>query len=652
MASAISIGLSGLTVNQQMLDLAGQNISNANTPGYHRQVAELAMRSLGQKVGAGVEITQVRRIINNALENAITQNTFSSSDVATQLDAFRQIEAQLNPGEGSLFDLMEKFFNQAETLSGQPTDMAQRRVLLSLGADLTSQFNTQVESLRNLKSALDTQVSQWVNDINSLGQRIAELNRAVQRNTIGGTNASDLSDQRDRLIQQLAELADVKTISQEFGSVNVFVAGVPLVLNSSSLPLQSRIDNHNQVQITLQGQSDPLRVNGGKLAGALYIRNEVLPEVANHIDSLAQTLVQNIDAAHATGIGLTGPFHLLYGQRAVANVAVPLSQAGLTIPAHAGKIYVSVTDAATGQRTVSEVAIDPAVQSLQDVAASLSGIPHLQAVVDTQNRTLTLIAQPGYSFDFANHFATGAENLALGGTSLPAVQGVYSGTNNDTYSFNVVGSGTVGVSTNLTLEARNGAGDLIASWNIGQGYEPGSALSPLQGVRVSMAAGTVNAGDSFTTRVVADSDTAGLLPALGINSFFVGGPGTYQVRADLLAHPELIAASQTGEVGDGANLRAMAALRDQKLLANGSANFRDYYSSLVAEVGSHVEDLNVRQTAQTDFGQRLEAQRQGISGVDPNEELVRMLQFQKAYQFSGRYLAVIKDTLDELLRLV
>ena len=39
--SALSTGLSALRVSQQLLQLTGQNIANANTPGYHRQIAEL-----------------------------------------------------------------------------------------------------------------------------------------------------------------------------------------------------------------------------------------------------------------------------------------------------------------------------------------------------------------------------------------------------------------------------------------------------------------------------------------------------------------------------------------------------------------------------------------------------------------------------------
>src|SRR5438876_8744183 len=113
MGATSSIGVSGMSVSQRLLDLIGQNIANANTEGYHRQVASLAERTTGQEVGLGVEITQVRRMIDQALENATTRNTFESQDVTTQLDTLKQVEANFTLGDGSISDLLERFFNAA-----------------------------------------------------------------------------------------------------------------------------------------------------------------------------------------------------------------------------------------------------------------------------------------------------------------------------------------------------------------------------------------------------------------------------------------------------------------------------------------------------------------------------------------------------------
>src|SRR5207249_8310350 len=129
-------------------------------------------------------------------------------------------------------------------------------------------------------------------------------------------------------------------------------------------------------------------------------------------------------------------------------------------------------------------------------------------------------------------------------------------------------------------------------------------------------------------------------------------PGNLAVRSDLLDNPDRLTASRTGQPGDGSNLLRLAALRDNPLLANGNATFSQFYADLTADVGSRVQDLDQRQSAQEVVGNRLQAEQQSVSGVDPNEELTRLLQFQRSFQYSAKFLTVVHDTLDDLLKLV
>jgi len=194
---------------------------------------------------------------------------------------------------------------------------------------------------------------------------------------------------------------------------------------------------------------------------------------------------------------------------------------------------------------------------------------------------------------------------------------------------------------------------VIASLNIGQGYQPGSTLQVGNGVTVQLSSGTANNGDSFTTRVVANPDTAGLLTALGINTFFTGNnANNIAVQPNLVNNPAQLAASRTGQPGDGSNLQRMAALADQPLLANGTQTFSQFYGSMVGDAGTQVKQLSDQQSAQQLIGQRIEAQQQAVSGVDPNEELVRELEAQRAFEMASRYISTVNTTLDSLFRIV
>lgn len=647
-----SIGLSGLLTSQRLIDLTGQNITNANTAGYHRRVARLAVRTTGQETAMGVEITNISRTLDQSLEQAVTRSTFAFHDLDAQLGVLRQIEVELNPGTGSVADLLERFFNQSEELAGHPDDLTRRRAVIQTANSLTERLNSLFNNLETLRANLSERLERGVNEVNRLTTNIAQLNAAIQKNTVQGVNAEDLSDRRDQLINELAQWIDVRVLTLEHGSVNVLAAGLPVVLGSQKIDLQMSLDGEGNTVLAAAGVPASLNVTGGQLRGLLEMRNQTTRSVQDSLNEFALSLVRTIDGVQATGLGFGGPFNELRSLRAVNNANVPLSQAGLAIPPKAGTLSVSVTDLATGQRSMTQIAIDPATQSLQDLASALSSIPHLQAIIDPQTNALTIVAAPGFAFDFAGRLSTTPDSTTLSGTSTPQLGVAYTGTSNEQFTFKVVGSGTVGVTPGLSLEVRNAANQVVATWNIGQGYQPNTDLPTLQGVRLQLGSGTVNDGQAFVVHAVVDPDTADILPALGLNGFFRGEElGKLSVREDLLAESGRLATSRTGFPADGTNWQRLADARDQALLSGGTRTFRSFYAELAANVGAQVQDVQQRHAAEESLGRSLEAERQGVSGVDTNEELMRLVQYQRAFQLSGRFLNIVNELMDELLRL-
>jgi flagellar hook-associated protein FlgK len=292
------------------------------------------------------------------------------------------------------------------------------------------------------------------------------------------------------------------------------------------------------------------------------------------------------------------------------------------------------------------------------VAKALSGVKNLQAVVDTQTNTLRIVAQPGFAFDFAGRLASAPDTSAITGTTTVQIVGTYTGTKNDALTYRVAtsppgGSGTIGVTPGLTLQVQDSAGNAVASLNIGQGYQPGSPLQVGNGVTLQFTAGTANDGDQFTTRVTSNPDTSNILAALGINSFFTGtNAANLAVQPNLVQDPTQLAASQTGQPGDASNLQRIATLRDSTVLTNGTQTFEQYFSSVVGNIGTQVQQATQQQTAQHALGQQIQAQQQSVSGVDPNEELVQMLQYQRAFQLASKYISTVNSTLDSLMQLI
>ena len=652
--SGLWIGLSGLTVNQRLIDLTGQNITNAGTPGYHRQVADLAALAYGQLVGAGVAIQGVTRYTDSLVDGAVNQNNTELQNLTSQLTTMNQVQSYLASGSGSLDTLLTQFFNQVSQLTAHPDDAAQRAVVLKSASSVTNQINSLAGNFTQVKTGLNSQLQQTVTQINTLSSQVADLNGQIQTATTQGLTVNDLLDRRDQLVNQLAGYINIRTINQGQGQETVLAGGVPVVIGNQATALQFSVDTTDHAVISAAGSSQtPLNVTGGQVGGLLAVRNTTLPDYQNRLNTLAGQLVQGLDETQATGLPLSGPFTQLAGQRAVSDPSVPLAQAQLAFPPQAGTLTVSVTNQATGQRTTSQITIDPTTQSLQGLATAISGIPNLQGVVNAQTNTLTILAKPGYAFDFAGRLSTQPDTSAISGTAAPQISGNYTGTANDNYTFNVVGSGTVGVTPNLTLQVKNGSGSVIGSYNIGQGYSPGSPLPAVNGVVVSLGAGTVNNNDRFGVKVTAKPDTAGVLTSLGLNTLLTGDQaGNLAVRSDVLANPQLLAASRTGQAGDASNLQRFLQFRDTPVLNNGTQTVGQYYAGLVGDAGALTSQLNQNQTAQQALGRQLVSEQQSVEGVDVNEELVRLTQYQQAFQAASQYISVVNNTLSELFGIV
>ncbi len=651
---AFSIGLSALSTSQKLLTLTGQNIANASTPGYHRQVADLAPLVLGvSSQGDGVTVASVTREVSTPLETALLNNTYESHNVSTQLDNLRQVQSALAPGAGGIDSLLSSFFNQVQQLAASPTDQAQRSIVVNTASDLAGALNSTGNQLLKTTEALDVSGAKLADNLNQYARQIADLNGQIERVTASGQQPNDLLDQRDQLITQVAQLVDVRVIPTNFNQVTVLAAGAIVVAGTQTLPLQYQVGANNQAALVQAGQSSgqALNVTGGQAAGLLQLRNDDLPQIRARLDTVARALVQGVDEAQATGVGLTGPLTSTTGTRGVSQATVPLSQAGLAFPPTAGTLAVSVTQATgpnAGSRTLYRLNIDPATQNLNDVAAALSGIPNLTATVNPSNNTLQITAANGYAFDFAGRIPSAPTNVT--GSIAAQVSGSYTGAGNDTYTYKVSGPGTVGQTAGLALNVYDGQSNLIGSLNIGQGYKPGSALPAVNGVTTSVAAGALTGSESFQVPVTANPDSGNLLTALGVNSVFTGDSATtLGVRPDLLSHPELLGGSLNGDAGDGSNFTKIAKLQNATTLAGGTQTVGQYFAGLVGDVGARVQSLSNQQTAQAALGQQLSAQQQSVSGIDTNEQLTNLLQYQRSFQMASEYISVVNQTLTTLL---
>jgi flagellar hook-associated protein 1 len=470
--STIGLSANALNVASLGLQVTGNNIANANTPGYIRQrllqVPAPTYQYGGLLLGLGVEAQGVVQVIDKFLAERMRQ---ASSDLAsgeTQESTYTQLESLINElGDNDLSTSLTSFFNSIQDVLNQPESTSVRNVAVQQGRALTESIRRLDQQVRSLHQDVDQQIAGTADEINSLLSEIADLNVKIVEAEGGSVSPSDavgLRDRRGQALAKLAEITDIRTIEQPTGDVTVFSGGEYLVSLGNYRPVkvvQSVEDGLQASEIRITELDSPITAGGGRLAGLITSRDTVLKEFLDNLDQFTQTLIFEFNKVFASGQGLIG-FASLTSEFAVSDVAAALDQAGLAFRPANGLFQVQVYNQQTQQRQTVDVRVDlnglDIDTSLADLAAQLDAIDGISATI-TPDRKLQITSDaPQVSFAFA------------GDTS-----GVLAALGLNTF-FTGTGSADIGISQVVRSDPRKFA---VSSGGIGEDTANGEVLANL-----------------------------------------------------------------------------------------------------------------------------------------------------------------------------
>ena len=184
--------------------------------------------------------------------------------------------------------------------------------VLRAARNLSDRFEYMGDRLDSLRTATNKDMKSMVGQVNEIAKGIAELNNAIVRSREVTTKpANDLLDQRDRLVQQLSELINVKTTIQEDDRMNVFVGnGQTLVVAdiASELKVEPNEFDPTQTEVVFVGAAGNTVItqylSGGALGGLTKFRNEILDPTQNELGRIAIGVAQTFNAQHKLGMDL------------------------------------------------------------------------------------------------------------------------------------------------------------------------------------------------------------------------------------------------------------------------------------------------------------------------------------------------------------
>jgi flagellar hook-associated protein 1 len=619
---AMNASLSGLRVTQSQLEVVSNNIANVDSVGYTRRQLDVTQRVTGERT-SGVLSGGVQRRLDVLVQKQLRTETAGAAFTDVKARYGQQLDRLFGaPGSaGSLDTTVNSFASSLQALTSNPSDFTTRAQVVANAQALASTLNGLSSDIQALREGAESRIADGVQRANQALAAIAEVDRKLASNgSISATSAA-LLDERDKAIQELATLIDIRVINQDNGKVNIFTnSGLQLYSGEpSSLsfdPRSTLTANNLFTQDPLTRGVGTIRLNGvDVIAGKLFRSGEIAAEIDMRDNVLveAQAQLDDLAAALAASLGDRNPStSVTNGLNAGFDVDLKDVLAPGTLAMKAGNTLSVEVNTPTGPRRFQFIATD---------GTAPNPIP----------------AEQGEGGATVIRFDRGA--------GFAGLQAAVSGALGGGFSVTLQPGNVLRV---LDATAGNSVSNVRASFSV-------SGLTG-EGPELQM----------FVDTGVGNTTYTGSLD--GVNPQKRGFAGRIGINANLLSDSSKLVVYNTtpGSVtpqGDGTRPRL---LLDR--LANAQRGFSaasgigdgvtGYRSSVVDFARRVVEDQasNANSAINIDEGQKIvlrsvEARFSEVSGVSIDQEMSDLVQLQNAYAANARVVSAIKELFDVLLRI-
>ncbi len=438
--STLQIAKNALFASQAGIQVAANNIANADTPGYVREKLVQApgptQRIGGIATGTGVQVLGVVREVDRFLQERLWSASSDLGNGDVQEKVYLELEAAIGElTDSDISTAMTEFFNSINDVLNQPEDPAVRNLAILRGDGLASQLRSLDSRVQDLREMANERILNAATEVNKLVTEVATLNMQIIEIEQGGAIVSDavgLRDKRDKALGELAQLVNIHVEEQATGAVNVFVGGDYLVFDGATQLINPvTVVNHGlaAAELRLSKSDATLRATSGELAGLLTARDDILLGFTDQLDSFTGTMIFEFNKLHTSGQGLSGYTEMLSEQR-IENSNLPLDESGLPFTPVHGSFQVQVVNKETGATQTHDVFVrlngldDDTTYA--DLAQTLDDISGLSATITLEGQLRLESDSEGLEFVFGSDSSGVLAALGLGtfftGTTAEDVQ--------------------------------------------------------------------------------------------------------------------------------------------------------------------------------------------------------------------------------------
>lgn len=314
MSDLLSIGYSGLKAYSRALSTVGDNIANAQTPGYARRRLELMEALAGGDTTltrssirpGGVEIRGIDRSVDAWLIEDSRISFGGAERSATRLDWMNKVEGALSDDTNGIKTGLTKLFTTADLLTADPSNQTLRTQFLQAADDVASGFRTAAGQLSDMAEGVSGAAESEVDQFNTNLQALEQINIGLRKARPGSSNEASLLDERDRLLDRLSAQGGVKATFDERGAVTLRVSGSGDLLVGGGVVTPITVTTAADGRLSYAvGGGAPFTTTTGSLAGLAEAASHIADQRAG-LDAMATQFANQINAAHQGGLDAAG----------------------------------------------------------------------------------------------------------------------------------------------------------------------------------------------------------------------------------------------------------------------------------------------------------------------------------------------------------
>jgi flagellar hook-associated protein 1 FlgK len=675
----LNIGSQAVLANRTALTTVSQNIANASTEGYSRQNAIFASVNGRQ----GTYIQDIDRATNQFISQQYWSDLSNYNSLNLTDSLISQTDNLLASSSTSISAQLDTYFTSMQNVVDDPTSLANRKLYIEETSALTRRFNSLSDQLMVQNDSVNATMKAATGNLSEYANSVALLNDQIEQLTSKGQPVNELKDQRDVLVNKIAELVDINIVEQG-EQYNMFIGnGQPLVVGSTvnSVELRTGNPDNSQPQVFLKMSGSEMnitqQVSGGVLGGVKEFRNNVLNPSLNELGRIALTLADETNTQHRKGMTLDNEL----GGDVFTDINSTTATRG-RIKADTNNVS-RIDDAYVEIQDVSKLTTDDYEFIVGDNDELVVKRQPSGSVINLSQQT-TAPAQPNDLADNSYYLdnQTGKLTAKLDGVLVE-----------------VSANGFFSVGDKFVIQPTRNAASEIGS--VLTDVKQVALASPVrittnpnnEGTGVASVEVTNPAGTSFVdaantgnlkppVEIVFDNSVSPIKftvfdvsnpldpQALALNPAFPLVTKNDFVAGEAIVIPGAVASTEAGYtvtidnlpkagdrfsfdynkdgVSDNRNALALSAIQTKKLLPNGS--LQDHYSKIVENVGAKAATGKINLTASEAVMKSTKDTLSSIIGVNLDEEAARLVQYQQAYQASARLITTSQTLFDTLLQ--